>query len=103
METLNLLSMQSGIAHHEWRTKSVSTQKPSIQGYSFPYEKSKNLKELPKLRLGDAWEAEKVNDKYYREEELWKIDSKPLSDGIARKNDPLGPYPSSAELPEYKY
>merc|ERR1711990_118560 len=100
IDTLNVLSWQSGIAHHEWRTKSVSTQKPSIQGYSIPFEKNKNIKKLPKLKLGDAWENEKLNDKYYRENEIWKINAKPFVDGPDRKNNPLGPFPTIKDLPK---
>ena len=101
-ELLKRLSHQSGKVEIENRTKPVSTQKPSIQGYYFPFIEQKNISKLPEMKLVDAWE-ENINDRYYRDEEMWKLVQKPNVDGPARKIEPLGPYPATDDLPKYKY
>ena len=40
--------------------KQTSTQKPSIQGFNFPFLKGQNIKELPKAKLVDAWDDGKA-------------------------------------------
>ena len=101
-ELLKRLSHQSGKVEIENRTKPVSTQKPSIQGYYFPFMEQKNISKLPEMKLVDAWE-ENINDRYYRDDEMWKLVQKPNVDGPARKIEPLGPYPATDDLPKYKY
>ena len=99
---LKRVSHQSGKIEIENRTKPVSTQKPSIQGYYFPFVEQKNISKLPGMKLVDAWQ-ETINDKYYRDDEMWKLVQKPNVDGPARKIEPLGPYPATDDLPKYKY
>ena len=36
----------------------------------------KNISKLPEMKLVDAWE-ENINDRYYRDEEMWKLVQKP--------------------------
>ena len=85
--------------------KNSSTQKPSIQGFNFPFLKGSNITELPSLNLTDAWTDGKVSDKYYRDDEKWKLLQKPAVDGPDRKQAPRGPPATSKETPDnmFKY
>ena len=97
--------MQTGRADMEHVPKNSSTQKPSIQGFNFPFLKGQNITELPSLNLTDAWTDDKVSDKYYRDDEKWKLLQKPIVDGLDRKQAPRGPYATSKETPDnmFKY
>ena len=86
-------------------TKNTSTQKPSIQGFNFPFLKGANITTLPDLRLTDAWTDGKTSDRFYREEEMWKLTAKPAVEGAERKVAPRGPYAGTKDTPDnmFKY
>ena len=102
---MDLLASQTGKAEMEIITKNTSTQKPSIQGFNFPFLKGANITQLPELKLTDAWSDGKTSSRYYRDEEMWKLTTKPKVEGIERKVAPRGPYAGTKETPDnmFKY
>ncbi|CAG5095375.1 Oidioi.mRNA.OKI2018_I69.XSR.g14159.t1.cds [Oikopleura dioica] len=102
---IELLSQQSTAEINCYRKKLTSTQKPSIQGYSFSFMKESkplNLKELPETKLADSWAVE-IDEKYYRDDELEKVKFRQFPEERSRKEDPFGPFASVEEKTDFKY